>query len=80
MKTHEQKLAAYFKELTSLAEWYQVYAVSYSHLVLEIERRKKATERQEELVKELTQSFEDAYNGTWGSKGIDGEYPTHIGL
>ncbi|CDH50910.1 hypothetical protein RO3G_13986 [Lichtheimia corymbifera JMRC:FSU:9682] len=62
MKTHEQKLAAYFKELTSLAEWYQVYAASYSHLVLEIERRKKATERQEELVKELTQSFEDAYN------------------
>lgn len=62
MKTHEQKLAAYFKELTSLAEWYHVYAASYSHLVLEIERRKKAAERQEELIKELTQSFEDAYN------------------
>ncbi|KAI7859162.1 autophagy-related protein 17 [Circinella umbellata] len=62
MKSHEQKLAAFFKELMSLADWYQVYAASYSHLVLEIERRKKAMEKQDELYQELLKSFEDSYD------------------
>ncbi|KAI8143855.1 autophagy-related protein 17 [Fennellomyces sp. T-0311] len=62
MKAHEQNLGAYFKELMSLADWYQVYAASYSHLVLEIERRRKAMEKQDELYQELLKSFEDSYN------------------
>ena len=42
---------------------YQVYAASYSHLVLEIERRRSAMEKQDELYRELLKSFEDTYNG-----------------
>ena len=44
---------------------YQVYAASYSHLVLEIERRKKAMEKQNELYQELLKSFEDSYDGKY---------------
>ncbi|KAI9323451.1 autophagy protein Apg17-domain-containing protein [Dichotomocladium elegans] len=62
MKTHEQKLAAYFKELTALRDSYREYATSYSYLILEIQRRKKAVEKQEELMQELSKSFEDGYN------------------
>lgn len=63
LRTHEHNLGNYFKELSSLADWYRAYAASYSYLILEIERRKKASEKQEKLYKELRKSFENAYQG-----------------
>ncbi|ORY91897.1 autophagy-related protein 17 [Syncephalastrum racemosum] len=62
MKEHETSLTNLFKELSALKDWYRVYAASYNHLILEIERRKKTTEKQERLYQELVQSFEDTYN------------------
>ncbi|KAI9270760.1 hypothetical protein BDA99DRAFT_434070 [Phascolomyces articulosus] len=62
MKSHEQNLGAFFKELQSLADWYKEYTASYSHLVLEIERRRKAMEKQDDLYHELIKSFEESYN------------------
>ncbi|KAF7728501.1 autophagy protein 17 [Apophysomyces ossiformis] len=62
LKEHEYNLDNFFKQLTSLAEWYRSYASSYNHLILEVERRRKVLEKQEKLQAELLQSFEEAYN------------------
>ncbi|KAI8365892.1 autophagy-related protein 17 [Choanephora cucurbitarum] len=62
IKERELNLDDFFKQLSALAEWYRCYASSYNYLLLEIERRRKAEERQEAHRKELMKSFEDAYN------------------
>ncbi|KAI8068132.1 autophagy-related protein 17 [Gilbertella persicaria] len=62
IKERELNLDEFFKQLSALAEWYQCYASSYNYLLLEIERRKKAEERQEAQRRELTKAFEDAYH------------------
>ncbi|KAI8368929.1 autophagy-related protein 17 [Blakeslea trispora] len=62
IKERELNLDEFFKQLSALAEWYRCYASSYNYLLLEIERRKKAEERQKAHLRELMKSFEDAYN------------------
>ncbi|KAL1933741.1 hypothetical protein VTP01DRAFT_7831 [Rhizomucor pusillus] len=62
MKEREARLNSYCKELRSLAEWYNAYASSYSHLILEIERRRKSKEKRDKLYEELVTSLENAYN------------------
>ncbi|KAI8877324.1 hypothetical protein K501DRAFT_288447 [Backusella circina FSU 941] len=61
IKQHEGNLDSFFKELSNLAEWYRLYASSYNHLLLEIERRRYAQEKQARLQRELTKSFQDSY-------------------
>lgn len=62
IKLREEDLDQFFEQLASLAEWYQCYASSYNYLLLEIDRRKRAQEKQEQLKRELLKSFENAYN------------------
>lgn len=62
-KEREFHLDDFFKQLSSLAEWYNCYASSYNYLLLEIERRKKAQEKQEALKRDLLKTFENAYHG-----------------
>jgi hypothetical protein len=62
IKEREINLQDFFNQLSSLAEWYTCYASSYNYLLLEIERRKKAQEKQEALRRDLLKTFEDAYN------------------
>jgi hypothetical protein len=63
IQEREFHLDDFFKQLSSLAEWYTCYASSYNYLLLEIERRKKAQEKQEALKRDLLKKFEDAYHG-----------------
>jgi hypothetical protein len=63
IKQHEGNLDSFFKELSNLSEWYRLYSSSYSHLLLEIERRRYAQEKQARLQRELTKSFQDSYQG-----------------
>ncbi|KAI7907717.1 autophagy-related protein 17 [Cokeromyces recurvatus] len=62
IKERELNLEEYFKQLSSLAEWYRCYASSYNYLLLEIERRKRAQEKQDSIRRELLKSFEEAYH------------------
>lgn len=62
IQEREMNLEDFFKQLSALAEWYKCYASSYNFLLLEIERRKKAQEKQEALRRDLLKTFEDAYN------------------
>ncbi|PHZ14518.1 uncharacterized protein RHIMIDRAFT_249475 [Rhizopus microsporus ATCC 52813] len=62
IKDRECNLDEFFQQLSSLAEWYRFYASSYNYLLLEIERRRKAQEKQEILRKEMTKALEEAYN------------------
>ncbi|KAI8388564.1 autophagy-related protein 17 [Radiomyces spectabilis] len=61
MKERDYNLENYFKQLSSLAEWYRLYAASYGHLILEIERRRKVSEKQEKMRREILKLFEDTY-------------------
>lgn len=63
IKDRECNLDEFFQQLSSLAEWYRFYASSYNYLLLEIERRRKAQEKQEILRKEMMKVLEEAYNG-----------------
>jgi hypothetical protein len=63
IKEREFRLDDFFKQLSSLAEWYTCYASSYNYLLLEIERRKKAQQKQEALKRDLLKTFEEAYHG-----------------
>ncbi|ORE22736.1 autophagy- protein 17 [Rhizopus azygosporus] len=62
IKDRERNLDEFFQQLSSLAEWYRFYASSYNYLLLEIERRRKAQEKQEILRKEMMKALEEAYN------------------
>lgn len=62
IKEREDNLDEFFEQLKSLAEWYRCYASSYNYLLLEIDRRKNAQEKQDQLKNELLKSFEAAYN------------------
>ncbi|KAI9482981.1 MAG: autophagy-related protein 17 [Benjaminiella poitrasii] len=62
IEERDLNLEEYFKQLSSLAEWYRCYASSYNYLLLEVERRKRAQEKQESIKRELLKKFEEAYN------------------
>ncbi|EIE89275.1 hypothetical protein RO3G_13986 [Rhizopus delemar RA 99-880] len=62
MKNKECSLDDFFQQLSSLAERYRFYASSYSYLLLEIERRKKAQIKLMNLRKEMIKVFEEAYD------------------
>ncbi|KAG2228815.1 hypothetical protein INT48_006019, partial [Thamnidium elegans] len=62
IKERENNLDEFFEQLKSLVEWYRCYASSYNYLLLEIDRRKNAQEKQDQLRNELLKSFEAAYN------------------
>ncbi|GAA5795164.1 hypothetical protein HPULCUR_000518 [Helicostylum pulchrum] len=62
IKEREDNLDEFFEQLKSLVEWYRCYASSYNYLLLEIDRRKSAQEKQDQLKNELLKSFEAAYN------------------
>lgn len=70
MKNKECSLDDFFQQLSSLAERYRFYASSYSYLLLEIERRKKAQIKLMNLRKEMIKVFEEAYDGrfAWSNK------------
>jgi hypothetical protein len=62
LKEREDEIEGYFLQLSQLAEWYRCYSSSYNYLILEIDRRKRAQEKQEALKRELLKNFENAYN------------------
>jgi hypothetical protein len=62
LKEREDEIEGNFAQLSTLAEWYRCYSSSYNYLILEIDRRKRAQEKQELLKRELLKNFENAYN------------------
>lgn len=55
----EEELEGYFAQLLRLVDWYQCYSSSYNFLILEIDRRRKAQEKQEAYKQELMKNFEN---------------------
>lgn len=63
MKDKEISLNEFFQQLSSLATRYKFYSSSYSYLLLEIERRRKAELKLMSLRKDMLKVFEEAYGG-----------------
>lgn len=61
MKDKEISLNEFFQQLSSLATRYKFYSSSYSYLLLEIERRRKAELKLMSLRKDMLKVFEEAY-------------------
>ncbi|KAI8093818.1 autophagy-related protein 17 [Halteromyces radiatus] len=61
MNEHESNLDHYFEQLTSLTEWYRQFTYSYHQLIIEVERRRKVDQEQENLRLELMRTLEETY-------------------